>query len=680
MSAGALAFYLSVGARNVGGVYALRARVGDRRAQAELYLPETLVARAQRLLQPGPALRVSDPERLGEHLGEALFPEPVRELLLQAAQTAAESQAPLPIYLHLRARELAALPWEWLLLRRSSDWRPALREDYPLLRVQGRTPPAKPLGVSGPLRVLAVASHSEEAQLGALERALAPAVRERLLTVEALTVGGVDQIGAALERKDFHVLHCAAPAAWGADGQPHLLDGAGALELQRLCGRARTLRLAVLPGAAGGAGQITPAVGLLAADLAQNGLPATITLGGALAPEQIAIFARACYQALAHGEPADAAVTAGRQALAERAGGWGMVQIYLRPGGERLFRLGRPVWRRLLPMAGLAAATVSFTAAVAQPWVNLDGRALGSRAPALPTARIAAMMVLPSSTPTATEPPTATPTPTPSPAPPPTPTALPPVARYAVYSAGERETLDQIAARFGSDAQALAQLNRLEPEGLRGGRALVVPVYRPDASEPGQGGLLVVRGNPNAPRVALTFDIEIDTRTLYDILAILRERGLHGTFFLTGRWAKAFPDAARAIVAEGHEVANHSLTHPFFSRIGLSGAASEIEQTEQIIQQTTGSSTRPFFRFPYGDWTPQTLALVGREGFVACHWSADEAAIPAWLERARANPAGAAGAILLMHGRASTVRALPGWLDRLSELGLQPGTLSETLR
>lgn len=676
MSAGTLAFYLSVGARNVGGVYALRARAADRRAQAELHLPETLVARAQRLLRPGPALRVSDPERLGEHLGDALFPEPVRALLLQTAKTAAESQAPLPIYLHLRARELAALPWEWLLLRRSTAWRPALREDYPLLRVQGRTPPAKPLGVSGPLRVLAVASSGEEAQLAALERALAPAVRERLLAVEMLTVSGTGQIGAALERKDFHVLHCAAPVAWGADGQPHLLDGAGPLELLRLCEQSRTLRLAVLPGAAG-AGQIAPAVGLLAAELAQKGLPATIALGGALTPEQSAVFARGCYQALAQGEPADAAVTVGRKALAEQ-GGWGMVQIYLRPGGERLFRPGRPAWRRLLPMAGLAAATVSFTLAAAQPWASLDSRALNSRAPALPTARIAAMMVPPSVTPTATEPPTATPTPTPSPAP--TPTALPPVARYAVYTAGEHETLDQIAARFGSDAQTLAQLNRLEPDGLRGGRALVVPVYRPDVSEPGQGGLLVVRGNPNAPRVALTFDIEIDARTLYDILAILRERGLHGTFFLTGRWAKAFPDAARAIVAEGHEVANHSLTHPFFSRIGLSGAASEIEQTEQIIQQTTGSSTRPFFRFPYGDWTPQTLALVGREGFVACHWSADEATIPAWLERARANPAGAAGAILLMHGRASTVRALPGWIDRLNELGLRPGTLSETLR
>ena len=678
MSGGTLAFHLSVGARNVGGVYALRARVADQRVQAELHLPDTLIARARRLLQPGPALRVFDPERLGEHLGEALFPEPVRALLLQAARTAAQSQAPLPIYLHLRAPELAALPWEWLLLRHSSTWRPALREDYPLLRMQGRTPPAKPLGVSGPLRMLAAAPQGEAAQLAELERALAPAVRERLLTLEALTVGRLSQIAAMLERKDFHVLHCAAPVVWDADGRPRLLDGAGTLELLRLWERAPALRLVALMPAAAEPGLIASAAPLLAAELVQKGVPAAIALGGALSSEQVAVFTRGCYSALARGEPADVAVTAGRRDLAEQAGGWGMVQISLRPNGERLFRLGRPAWRRLVPLAGLAAATVAFTLAATEPWARPDSAALDTSGPALPTALIGAMVAAPSATAAPTEPPTAAPTPAPSPAP--TPTALPPLVRYAIYTAGESETLDGIAARFGSDVRALAQLNRLEPDGLRGGRALVVPVYRPDISEPGQDGLLVVRGNPSAPRVALTFDIEIDARTLYDILAILRERGLHGTFFLTGRWTKAFPDAARAIVAEGHEVANHSLTHPFFSRVGLDGAASEIEQTEQIVQQITGSSTRPFFRFPYGDRTPQTLALVGREGFVACHWSADEAALPAWLERARANPAGAYGAILLMHGRASTVRALPGWLDRLSELGLQPGTLSETLR
>lgn len=672
----ALPFLLSVGGGGPDGVYALRASAGGRRVQTELRLPAELVARARRLLGPGPALRVADPERLGAHLGQALFPEPVRALLLQTARAAAQRQAPVPIYLRLRAEELAALPWEWLQLQASAPWRPALRQDYPLLRAPSRAQPARPLRVVGPLRVLAVASAGEQAQLDALERALAPLVRAGLLALETLPAGDLASLGAALERGRFHLLHCAAALDWGQGG-PRLLLGqaADSSELLRLCGRAPGLRLVTLTGAAGQPGQIAPAASLLAAGLVARGLPAALALGGPLAPEQSARFALGCYQALGQGAAADLAVTIGRAALAEQAGAWGLAQICLRPHGEALFQLSRPARRWLAPVAGVTAAALGLALTAAQPWARPQHADLGRITPQV---QIAGALPAPSPTQTAT--PSPTPTASPTPASPPTPTALPPVARFAVYTPGEGETLEQIAARFGSDAQALAQLNRLEPGPPRAGRALVVPVYRAEVSEPGQGGLLVARGNPAAPRVALTFDIEIDARTLYDILAILRERKLRGTFFLTGRWTRAFPDAARAIVAEGHEVGNHSLTHPFFARIGLEGAASEIEQTEQIVRETTGASTRPFFRFPYGSWTPQTLALAGREGFVAYHWSADEAAIPAWLERARANPAGAAGAILLMHGRASTVRALPGWLDRMSELGLQPGSLSETLR
>lgn len=232
---------------------------------------------------------------------------------------------------------------------------------------------------------------------------------------------------------------------------------------------------------------------------------------------------------------------------------------------------------------------------------------------------------------------------------------------------------------MGSDAHAIAHLNRLETgAALRAERPLVVPVYGP--GEPGTGGLLIDHGNRANPNVALTFDIEIDDTTLYAILDILRARGLHGTFFVTGRWVMTYPDAARAIIADGHEIANHSLTHPYFTRIGLDGAASELRETERIVQETVGVTTRPYFRFPYGDANANVLAVIGGEGYVAYHWSADDAAINSWLDRIAQNPPDGNGGILLMHGRQSTVAALPGWLDRLAALGLHATSLGETLK
>jgi peptidoglycan/xylan/chitin deacetylase (PgdA/CDA1 family) len=257
--------------------------------------------------------------------------------------------------------------------------------------------------------------------------------------------------------------------------------------------------------------------------------------------------------------------------------------------------------------------------------------------------------------------------------------AMPIPTGFATYLTAPNDTLESIAQRMGSEPELIASLNHLDAKvPLRAQHALVIPVYRP--GEPGLGGQVINRGNPAEPKVALTFDIEIDEATLYGILDILRARGLHGTFFVTGHWVMAFPDAARAIVREGHEISNHSLSHPYFSRIGGDGAAAELDETEKLIQHTTGVTSRPYFRFPYGDSTPDMADAVARAGYVAYHWSADDGAISAWLDRTAQNPADGNGGILLMHGRPETVAALPGWLDRLSAMGLQATTLTDTLR
>jgi peptidoglycan/xylan/chitin deacetylase (PgdA/CDA1 family) len=222
-------------------------------------------------------------------------------------------------------------------------------------------------------------------------------------------------------------------------------------------------------------------------------------------------------------------------------------------------------------------------------------------------------------------------------------------------------------------------INRLMTgEPLRAGRPLVVPLYR--AGEALPEAPIIAKGSTARPEVALTFDIEIDERTLYSILDILEARGLKGTFFVTGRWVTAYPDAARRIVADGHEIGNHSLTHPFFTKIGMDGVAPELDKTEQIVRDVTGASTRPYFRFPYGASSQAAIDIIAADGYVPYHWSADDAGIAGWMSRAAANPAQVYGDILLMHQRQSSVDALPGWLDQLAAMGLRPVTLGEAMR
>lgn len=674
---------IDIGARAFGEAYPVRMVARQAERTAELVLPPALVPVAERLAHAG-TQPLSDPGALGRALGRALFSPPLRDMLLGSARQAARDGLRLQLQFQIAPPELAVLPWEWLSVGGERPWVPALRGEYALARVSRSLTPLPPLRVAGPLQVLALAAPGEELQLAALQEALAEPVRAG--AIELRMVG--DATPAALERalaqRPVHVLHCAAPVARTERGAPRLLlrRGLDLFDLAGLLADASRLRLVTLAGPQGDAMALYAALPIVSAALLAPHLPAAIAFGGPLPARLSAHFAATCYAALAAGQPVDLAVTAGRCALAEFGDGrgWGMPQLRMAPGSAQLFTFGKawnvPAsrWWRGAAVGG-ACVLVAGALALGLPKMRGAQAFVFTAESVAPTAALA-LAELPSPSPLPTAEPTAAPTAAPTPEA--TPASVAPPIAYAETFARPDETLGALAERMGSEPGAIAALNHMAAdEALRPDRPLVIPVYR--VADAGVGGQVIRRGNPAARNVALTFDIEIDAQTLYDILAILRERGLHGTFFLTGRWVMAFPDAARAIVAEGHEVGNHSLTHPSFARIGLDGAEAEIAQTEQIIQSTLGVTSRPYFRFPYGDMTPDTLSIVGRDGYVAYHWVADDGSIGGWIDWAAQHPDEANGGILLMHGRATTVAALPGWLDRLTAHGFHPTTLTETL-
>lgn len=733
-------FQLVVGGRGPGGSYLLRATAAGRIAEAALELPA--------LPAEGAAL--------GATLGAALFPPPLRRLLLDVARGADEAGARVQIQLQVAPPELAALPWEWLSLGKTEPWRPAIRDDYALVRV-GRPGPRRPtLTVSGPLRLLIVCAPGCEPAAAHLGHALAEPVRAGLITADLLSDATPEELTRALDEEPCHLLHIVAPADL-VRGEPRLRLGRSmdAPGLIGLLGDHPGLRLVTFAAA----GPAQPATALAAALHDGTGL-ACLALGG-LDKAQAANFCAACYAGIAAGDPADLAATDGRLALANADGPWGLPQIYLGSGCEQLFRLRpleqaarvaiapadipseraqpaparstrsqrrtrsrrgeqeNPLWR--MPLTGipwprltlpalpaamgrpLSLFAVQSTAVGAParraPAEERRGPALNPRLAVLALALVVLVLMvvpvlrLPGDE--AAPEPAREPLSLPLPALVPTlqaqvdaelaaigrggPLSAPEPLSYATYVVAEGDTIESIARRAGSQPMALVAFNYLNPsEPLRPGRPLVLPIYAEGEALP--PAPIMHRGNPNRPQVALTFDVEIDDMSLYAILEILREHGLKATFFVTGGWVEAFPEAAKAIVSAGHELANHSLTHPSFVAIGADGALNELEATERIVREVTGATSRPYFRFPYGDATPAMVELVGRQGYVAYHWSADDYAIPSWIAQASASPQAAYGGILLMHGRSSTVEALPDWLDQLAAIGLQPTTLGEVMR
>ena len=185
------------------------------------------------------------------------------------------------------------------------------------------------------------------------------------------------------------------------------------------------------------------------------------------------------------------------------------------------------------------------------------------------------------------------------------------------------------------------------------------------------------------PRVALTFDDgphPVHTPVLLDILAQSRARA---TFYVIGALVRRYPEIVRRMVAEGHELGNHTWTHPTLSRLGNQRFLTEIDRTQQVIFDTVGHvpvTMRP----PYGAITPrQSSMLAAERNLPTVIWSVDpqDWRRPGPSVVARRMVRGARpGAIILAHDiHAPTVRAIPAVLEGLQSRGLRSVTLSELL-
>jgi peptidoglycan/xylan/chitin deacetylase (PgdA/CDA1 family) len=195
----------------------------------------------------------------------------------------------------------------------------------------------------------------------------------------------------------------------------------------------------------------------------------------------------------------------------------------------------------------------------------------------------------------------------------------------------------------------------------------------------------IVHGDPTTGIVALTFDAGAEAGTAAPrVIEVLRERGVRATFFLSGNWVAKHPALAAEILADGHEIGNHSLTHPDLTRLADNQVVFELDYTDQIVWDTLGVHTRPYFRPPFGARNRRVLDVAAASGFRSVFWSLDSGD---WLPRA--TPGAVAervlrfaqpGDIVVEHvaSDASAV-ALPTILDEFDERGWKVGTVSDVL-
>ena len=194
----------------------------------------------------------------------------------------------------------------------------------------------------------------------------------------------------------------------------------------------------------------------------------------------------------------------------------------------------------------------------------------------------------------------------------------------------------------------------------------------------------LVRSASGRPQVALTFHGAGDPGLARSILTTLADRGAAVTVLAVGTWLAQYPDVAKLVTDHGHELGNHTWSHPTLTGLTTAAVRSEIERCRDRIAALTGGPGAFFRPSAAQHATPEVLRLAGAAGYpTVLSYDVDSRDFtdPGPVAIRRAVATSSAGSVVSMHlGHPGTLAALPGVLDDLGHRGLTPVTASALFR
>lgn len=183
--------------------------------------------------------------------------------------------------------------------------------------------------------------------------------------------------------------------------------------------------------------------------------------------------------------------------------------------------------------------------------------------------------------------------------------------------------------------------------------------------------------------VALTFDDGPDQILTPRVLDILATRRIRASFFVVGNRVVQAPTLVTRMAREGHEIGNHSWSHPHMAQLSDTAILDQIDRTSRVVEDATGFSP-VLMRPPYGEFDLRQSRMVRlARGLPTIMWSVDPQdwrRPGGWAIADNIIANAAPGAVVLSHDIVDeTVRNLPRVLDGLAARGYQFVTVSELL-
>jgi probable sporulation protein (polysaccharide deacetylase family) len=226
-----------------------------------------------------------------------------------------------------------------------------------------------------------------------------------------------------------------------------------------------------------------------------------------------------------------------------------------------------------------------------------------------------------------------------------------------------------------------ASYKNMKKSGIFDEKKLVFKQTKPSVHLKDLSASPIYRGNPDKPMVSFIINVAWGNEYLPEMLAALKKHQVKASFFLEGRWVKNNPDLAKMIVSSGHEVGNHSYTHPDMKRISAAQTREQLQKTNEVIEAATGKKSI-WFAPPSGSYRDETVQIAAEFKMKTVMWTVDtidwQKPSPDQLIH-RVISKIDKGYMVLMHPTASTAKSLDRLITLIEEKGLKIGTVSDLM-
>ena len=199
------------------------------------------------------------------------------------------------------------------------------------------------------------------------------------------------------------------------------------------------------------------------------------------------------------------------------------------------------------------------------------------------------------------------------------------------------------------------------------GAAREIPIYYEDTDE---------------KVCALSFDAAWGNEQTERLLSTLDEYKVKSTFFLVLQWVEKYPDDVRDIAARGHDIGNHSSTHPHMAQLSAAEQMEEVTSCNESITKLTGKCPT-LFRAPYGEYDDKLVQGLRSKGMYCVQWNIDSLD---WKDPSAEEIVETVekklcpGSIILMHnGATNTPEALPMVIETIQSMGYRIVPISELI-